>query len=189
MKKTKRLSQILSTIAFVLLILLLIIRTITSSGQIVTLADNAFLVSTLPFILGLAFIFAENKVLEKIGYSLLMVTSLTYFAFIFIGDVIGLIFGILIFGLLLVSVLTYFVRAVLVFFGYAKTEVYLSENALAASLKRIKDLKEKQVITEVHYATLKAKFLDKELTGVDKADLDQRVVLLEKGLVEISDVL
>lgn len=188
MKKTKNLSRTLAVIAFVVFALQLIIGTFVVSDSLVAEATLAAL-GSLPMVLGVAFIFAENKVVEKVGFGLLLMVAISSLGAIIGGETISIIFGIIVAALLLVSVLTFFVRAVLLYFGYAKTEVFLRENALASSLKRIKDLAEKQVVSQEQYGELKAKLLDKSLSGADKSALDQKVVLLEKGLIDVEDIL
>lgn len=188
MKKTKNLSRTLAVIAFVVFALQLIIGIfLVDSGDAADASLAA--IGSLPMILGVAFIFAENKVVEKVGFGLLLVVAIGSLSAVTGGETLSLIFGIIIFALLIVSVLTFFVRAVLLYFGYAKSEIFLRENALASSLKRIKDLAEKQVISQEQHGVLKAKLLDKNLSGAEKSSLDQKVVLLEKGLIDVEDVL
>ena len=187
MQKTKTLSRTLAVIALVVFALYVLIGGIVEDLFLVpfSLLD----LTVVALVLGVSFLFTESKLLLRIGNGLLIFVALSFLEPIFYGETVSLIFAIIILVLLLVSVLGYFVSNVLLYFGYAKADAYLYENKLARSLHRIKTLVEKQVIAQNEYAQLKAMFLDPELTAPVKEDLYQKVLLLEKGLIEVSDIL
>lgn len=187
MRKTRNLSKTLTVIAFVVYAILLIIGTILD-GPIFFEFGMLTLVP-LAFVLGTAFVFAKNDVVVKVGHGLLLFVAVSNFGYIFSDDAILLIFGIIIFALLLTSVVAFLVSSVLVYFGYAKGDAHLLDNPLAADLRSIKLLSEKQLITEENYAKLKAKLLESNLTAPERKDLSLKISFLEKGLIDISDVM
>lgn len=184
-KKTRNLSLTLAVIAFVLFNLQLFILTLIVGDPIFLSIES---LNGIVFTLAIAFIFSKNEVLVKVGYGFTILTAISYFSYIFTSDIITLIFGILIFVLLLISTLTWFVSSVLNYFGYIKGDDEVLNNQLSIMLAKIKDLLKKQVITSADYASIKNLLIGPDFTSIQRSDLFEKIVLLEKGLIEIGDL-
>jgi hypothetical protein len=184
MKKTRNLSRTLAVIAFVAFNLMLFISALSGDVLIVSIES----LNGIVFTLAIAFIFSKNEVVLKVGYGLLILTAISYFTYIFSGNILSLIFGIIIFILLLVSTLTWFISSVLNYFGYLKGDTDVTNSHLAVLLGKLKELLKKQVISSADYASLKTLALGTEFSGAQKVDLIEKVSLMEQGLIDISDV-
>ena len=184
-KKTRNLSLTLAVIAFVLFNLQLFILTLIVGDPIFLSIES---LNGIVFTLAIAFIFSKNEVLVKVGYGFTILTAISYFSYIFTSDILTLIFGILIFVLLLISTLTWFVSSVLNYFGYIKGDDEVLNNQLSIMLAKIKDLLKKQIITSADYASIKNLLIGPDFTSIQRSDLFEKIVLLEKGLIEIGDL-
>jgi hypothetical protein len=184
-KKTRNLSLTLAVIAFVLFNLQLFILTLIVGDPIFLSIES---LNGIVFTLAIAFIFSKNEVLVKVGYGFTILTAISYFSYIFTNDILTLIFGILIFVLLLISTLTWFVSSALNYFGYIKGDDEVLNNQLSIMLAKIKDLLKKQVITSADYASIKNLLIGPDFTSIQRSDLFEKIVLLEKGLIEIGDL-
>jgi hypothetical protein len=184
-RKTKNLSLTLSVIAFTLFNLQLFILTLIVGDPIFLSIES---LNGIVFTLAVAFIFSKNEILVKVGYGFTILTAIAYFSYIFTNDIITFIFGILIFVLLLISTLSWFISSVLSYFGYIKGDDELLNNQLSMMLSKIKDLLKKQVITSADYASIKTLIISPDFTSVQRSDFFEKIILLEKGLIEIGDI-
>ncbi|MDY0277795.1 MAG: hypothetical protein RBQ97_06895 [Acholeplasma sp.] len=191
MKKTKNIAQTFAVIALVLFFVQVIF-----SGVGVSFTDamkEEYMSSGLFMVIAVCFIFAGNKVVEKVGYGLLgVLVSISLAQLIgsqqIVLNTIPSIISLALIAVLSISVISFFVGAVLRYYGYSKGDGY-REGALSklSILKKWNKLVENVTISADDYLDIKEIVLSPE-SNATLVKLEEYRELLECGLISVGDL-
>lgn len=183
----KDLSKTLGVIAFLVYLLQMIIMSLSGVQNVTILATTQGLAV---FVIGLAvaFIFAKNHVVEKVGYIIFSIEAIVSLAALFNPSsppdlgIVG-IFSIILSLLLLVSAVIFLIRGCLTYFGYTKEDnesgYYQTNKGKIQVLKRWKKLTDANKISVETY--------DKIRKEVLKSDGTQLSIMKVVGILELIE--
>ncbi|NLK12139.1 MAG: hypothetical protein GX312_00910 [Candidatus Phytoplasma sp.] len=194
MNQKRSISKTLAVVAYVVLLLQIII---SSMGT-----QNSGVVDDMSFILilglGVAFVFANNNVVEKVGYIILSIVAVTGLAAFLVessstGFKFGIedIIGLIIVALLLISSGAYLFKAVLEYYDYNKEGVLSFgkvRNEKLHNLKRWKKLNETHLVSDEVYEQLRKVVLNKETTSAENKKLLEMLELMENQVAYEADL-
>lgn len=111
-------------------------------------------------IAGLAscFVFAKNNTLKNVGYMLCLyvgVLGVSYFNYGGVASVVGVGFV-----AMLIGAVCYFIKIILMFFGFSKGGVAHRSTNLIESLIKLKEMQTEEVLSAEEYDSLKAAALE-----------------------------
>ena len=194
MNQKRSISKTLAVVAYVVLLLQMIISSMGTQNPGVVAGMSSILVLGL----GVAFVFANNNVVEKVGYVILSIVAVTGLAsFLVASSAVNFKFGIediiglIIVALLLVSSGTYLFKSVLEYYGYNKEGVLSFgkvRNEKLHNLKRWKKLNETNLVSDEVYEQLRKVVLNKETTSTENKKLLEMLELMENQVAYEADL-
>ncbi|CCV63874.1 hypothetical protein BN85402970 [Alteracholeplasma palmae J233] len=192
MKKVRQLSQTAAVVGFVLSLLGIIVSTTKGSAAEVATINGLMASGSIILVMAVAFIFATNHVVVKVGYGILAVVATTGISTL-VGSGLSLskfsnVIDLLVIIAFTISSLSFFIKAVLEYFGYQKDGFSLNKNNKVSILKRWNKLVTSNTIDLDSYNSVKNIVLTTESNSAALNKLNELVELLENNLAHQSDL-
>ncbi|VEU80564.1 hypothetical protein [Haploplasma axanthum] len=194
-EKEKNLPRTLAVLGFVVSLLGIVLSAATNPQGTTTLPGLDLQLSATGLIgvlIAVAFLFAKNNVVEKIGYGILAINATVGIANISARGIeltsIATVLDLVVMILFLVSSVYYFVVACLDYFGYSKFGVNGKENTKLGTLKGWNKLVENNTLTNEEYDVVKKVVLKSDLSSKAFSELEDMRKLLEARLASADDL-